>query len=83
VCVFRQKVTLDNAIGPTPAPIEASKRVPNGIPLGCLLLLPVDTVNCVQTLKGYSIESMVELGVTALKPYVGSLIHWKLFRFDI
>jgi hypothetical protein len=26
-------------------------RVTNGIPLGCPLLLPVDTVNCVQTLK--------------------------------
>jgi hypothetical protein len=27
-------------------------RVTNGIPLGCSLLLPGDTVNCVQTLKG-------------------------------
>jgi hypothetical protein len=27
-------------------------RVTNGIPLGCSLLLPVSTVNCVQTLKG-------------------------------
>jgi hypothetical protein len=26
-------------------------RVTNGIPLGCSLLLPVDTVNSVQTLK--------------------------------
>jgi hypothetical protein len=26
-------------------------RVTNDIPLGCALLLPVDTVNCVQTLK--------------------------------
>jgi hypothetical protein len=26
-------------------------RVTKGIPLGCSPLLPVDTVNCVQTLK--------------------------------
>jgi serine/threonine protein kinase len=26
-------------------------RVTNGIPLGCPLLLPVGTVNCVETLK--------------------------------
>jgi hypothetical protein len=31
--------------------LEVNMRVTNGIPLGCLLLLPVDTVNCVQTLK--------------------------------
>jgi hypothetical protein len=39
---------------PTPARFkraEASRRVTNGIPLGCPLFLPVDTVNCVQTLK--------------------------------
>jgi hypothetical protein len=33
------------------APLEASRRVTNGIPLGCSLILPVRTVNCVQTLK--------------------------------
>jgi hypothetical protein len=32
--------------------LEASRSVTNGIPLGCPLFLPVDTVNCVQTLKG-------------------------------
>jgi hypothetical protein len=31
--------------------IEASRCVTNGIPLGCPLLLPVHTVNCIQTLK--------------------------------
>jgi hypothetical protein len=32
--------------------LETNMRVTNGIPLGCpLLLLPVDTVNSVQTLK--------------------------------
>jgi hypothetical protein len=34
-------------------------RVTNGIPLGCSLLLPVDTVNSVQTLKA------AEVGMTA------------------
>jgi hypothetical protein len=44
--VFRQKFTLEDAIGP-----QASRRVTNGVPLGCSLLVPVDTVNCFQTLK--------------------------------
>ena len=30
---------------------EASRRVTNGIPLGCPLFLPVHAVNCVQTRK--------------------------------
>jgi hypothetical protein len=32
------------------------KRVIDGIPLGSSLLLPVDTVNCVATLKGVCLE---------------------------
>jgi hypothetical protein len=41
------------ALDPTPAPLKLSAmRVTNGIPLECSLLLPVDTVNSVQTLKG-------------------------------
>jgi hypothetical protein len=35
------------------APVEAIRRVTNGIPLGCSLFLPVHTVNCVQTLKAH------------------------------
>jgi hypothetical protein len=31
--------------------LEVSRRVTNGIPLGCSLLLPVHAVYCVQTLK--------------------------------
>jgi hypothetical protein len=31
--------------------IQASRLATNDIPLGCSLLLPVDTVNCVQTLN--------------------------------
>jgi hypothetical protein len=49
---FRQKSTLEAAIGPTPARFkragEASRRVTNGS-RECPLLLPV--VNCVPTLK--------------------------------
>jgi hypothetical protein len=51
VRVFRQKSTLEDAIGSHACSLEANMRVTNGIPLGCPLLLPVDTVICVQTLK--------------------------------
>jgi hypothetical protein len=49
--VFRQKVALEDAIGSHACSLEANMRVTNSIPLGCSLLLPVDTVNCVQTLQ--------------------------------
>jgi hypothetical protein len=48
--VFRQKVTLEDAIGSHACSLEANMRVTNGIHLGCPLLLPVGTVNCIQTL---------------------------------
>jgi Ca2+-binding EF-hand superfamily protein len=48
---FRQEFTLEDAIGSHACSLEARMRVNNGIPLGCSLLLPVHTVNCVQTLK--------------------------------
>jgi hypothetical protein len=48
---FRHKSTLDDVIGCHACSLEASMHVANGIPLGCSLLLPVGTVNCVQTLK--------------------------------
>ena len=48
---FRQKFTLEDAIGPHACSLEASRCVTNGIPLGCSLLLPVGTANCVQTLQ--------------------------------
>jgi hypothetical protein len=51
VRVFRQKSTLEDAIGSHACSIEANMRVTNGIPLGSSLLLPVCTVNFVQTLK--------------------------------
>jgi hypothetical protein len=51
VRVFGQKLTLEDAIVSHACSLEASRHVTNGIPLGCSLLLPVHTVNCVQTLK--------------------------------
>ena len=54
VRVFRQNVTIEDAIGSHACSLEANTRVANSIPLGCSLLLPVDTVNCVQILKGGS-----------------------------
>jgi hypothetical protein len=52
VRAFRQKCTLDGAIGSHACSLQASRRVTNnGIPLGCSLLLPVHIVNCVQPLK--------------------------------
>jgi hypothetical protein len=41
VRVFRQKFTLEDAIGSHACSLEANMRVTNGIPLGCSLLLPV------------------------------------------
>jgi hypothetical protein len=52
--VFRQKVTLEDAIGSHACSLEAKMRVTNGIPLGSTFLFPVGTVNCVQTLKAQS-----------------------------
>jgi hypothetical protein len=54
VRVFRQKFTLEDVIGCHACSLEANTRVTNDIPLGSSLFLPVDTVNCVQTLKVYS-----------------------------
>jgi hypothetical protein len=54
VRVFRQEFTLEDAIGSHACSLEANTRVTNGIPLGSSLLLPVDTVNCVQTLKVFA-----------------------------
>jgi hypothetical protein len=51
VRVFRQKFTLEDAIGSHACSLEASRRVTNGVPLGSSLFLPLHTVNCVQTLK--------------------------------
>jgi hypothetical protein len=64
VRVFRQKFTIEDAIGSHACSLEANTRVSNGIPLGSSLLLPVCTVNCVQTLKAESakerLNSLIE-----------------------
>jgi hypothetical protein len=48
---FGQESTLEDTIGSHACSLEASRHVANGIPLGVSLLLPVDPVNSVQTLK--------------------------------
>jgi hypothetical protein len=50
VRVFRQKFTR-GAIGSHACSLQANMRVTNGITLESSLLLPIATVNCVQTLK--------------------------------
>jgi hypothetical protein len=49
--LFLQEFTLEDAIGSHACLLEANTHVTNGIPLGSSILLPVDTVNCVATLK--------------------------------
>jgi hypothetical protein len=53
VARFRQKFTLDDAVSSHACSLhcllEASRRVTNSIPLGNPLLLPVGTVNSIQT----------------------------------
>ena len=51
---FRQEFTLEDAIGSHACSLQASMRVTNGIPLGSVTLLPVDTVTCVAPLKAAS-----------------------------
>jgi hypothetical protein len=54
-------------------------RVTNDIPLGCSLLLPVGTVNCVQTLKvmwgfdvrGLGLNNIVHLRMLLARTTVG------------
>jgi hypothetical protein len=43
-------------------------RVTDDIPLGCSLLLPVDTVNCVQTLKATATATISSKGCDATFP---------------
>jgi hypothetical protein len=66
VRVLRQEFTPErNAIGSHACSLEASKRVTNGIPLGCPLFLPVHSVNCVQTLKVAAIAAKYGMYVIA------------------
>jgi hypothetical protein len=60
---FRQKFTLEDAIGSHACSLEANTRVTNGISLGSSLFIPVDTLNCVQTLKvGTLVYTLCSLG---------------------
>jgi acetoin utilization deacetylase AcuC-like enzyme len=51
---FRPESTLEDVLCSQACSLEASLRVTNGSPLGCSFVLPVGTVNCVQTLKAPS-----------------------------
>jgi hypothetical protein len=63
VRVFRPRFALEDGIGfHVFAPLEASVLVAKGIPLGCSLLLPVDTVNCIQTLKAALNMLRIDMG---------------------
>jgi hypothetical protein len=87
VRVFRQKLTLEDAIGTHPCPLEVGRPVTNGIPLGCPRFLPVHTVNCIQTLKVQAAIQRGELTWTAfpfnseLAAYDESMIHFGMVLF--
>jgi hypothetical protein len=73
-CAFRQKFTLEDAIGSHACSLQANTlqanmRVTNGNPLGCSLLLPVDTVNYVQPLKVHipSQDTTTNTGATVIE----------------
>jgi histidinol-phosphate/aromatic aminotransferase/cobyric acid decarboxylase-like protein len=51
---FSAEITVENANGSHACSLQVSRRVANGIPLGCPLFSPVHTVNSVQTLKAIS-----------------------------
>jgi hypothetical protein len=67
VRIFRQQFTPEVAIGSHACSLEANVRVTNGISLGCSLLLPVATVNSVQTLKDIGRITTVRLTRLGLK----------------
>jgi hypothetical protein len=74
---FRRKFALEDAIDSHVCALEASRRVTNGIPLGCLLLLPVGTVNSVQTLKareGASIARMSKHAIPELATFDPNIV---------
>jgi hypothetical protein len=66
VRIFRQKFTLEDAIGIHACSLEANTRVTNGIPLGSSLFLPVCTVNCVQTLKVDALLKTIFTGLAGM-----------------
>jgi hypothetical protein len=56
---FSAEVYTEDAIGSHACSLEASRRVTNGIPLGCPLFLPVHPVNCVQTPKEFEHDAAI------------------------
>jgi WD40 repeat protein len=75
-------LTLKDAIGSHACPLEAGRRVTNGIPLGRLLLLPVGTVNCVQTLKVWHPSEPTKLAVGSSDPSAAVVQFWDLRNRD-
>jgi hypothetical protein len=73
VRVFRQKFTLEDAIGSHACSLKANRRVTNGIPLGSSLFIPVDTLNCVQTLKVGAIGMAASGGSAAVSVHCSRL----------
>jgi SpoVK/Ycf46/Vps4 family AAA+-type ATPase len=61
VRVFEQDFALEDAIGSHACSLDANMRVTNGIPRGSPLLLPVGTVNYVETLK-VAVNRALEIG---------------------
>jgi hypothetical protein len=74
VRVFRQKLTLEDAIGSHTCSLEANMHVTNGIPIGSSLLLPVHTVNSVQTRKVAACKGKVHLAVCAAHLQVAAVV---------
>jgi hypothetical protein len=58
--VFRPDFALEDDIGSHDCSLEAIMRVTNGDPLGWVTLLPVGTVNSVQTLKANN-DGLIDL----------------------
>jgi hypothetical protein len=78
---FRQKFTLEDAIGSHACSLEVNTRVTNGIPLGSSPLLPVDTVNCVATRKELAELGVYGMAASQLTGYPGnaasiSMLDW-------
>jgi hypothetical protein len=84
VRVFRQKYTLEDAIGSHACSLEANMRVTNGILLGCPLLLPVDAAICVQTLKAIKYFYLILLLSFPFLSYVGNMNYYLIgpWRFS-
>jgi hypothetical protein len=74
VRVFEQNLALEDAIGSHACSLEANIHVTNDIPLGSPLLLPIGTVNCVQTLKVDMMTRELPFKMKLLTKYVAGTL---------